>query len=341
MKNRWRNLLFCLFALCLLAVPCGGKATEAERPLSRGVNLGNMLDAPGEGAWGESFDCGYPKIIKEAGFDHVRLPVMWSIYAQTEAPYEIWHWIFDRVDHVIAACREAELAVILDIHNYEELAVDDPSPEKERFLSLWRQIATHYASAPGDVLFEILNEPGMPPEVWNAWIPEALAVIRESNPTRRVLISGSYWANVEALGQIDFPQDDPNLVGTIHFYQPFEFTHQGAEWASIEDVERKVAWEGTEAERQAIRQEFDAAVAWSQRTGLPVHLGEFGTFEAGEMAARARWTDCVTREAEAHGIGWSYWDFSAAFGVYDNEAKAYFQPLLEALIPETTSTQPQ
>ncbi len=329
-----RGLLLCVLVFFLLSMP--RVPARAERmPLARGVNLGNMLDAPGEGAWGETFDGAYPKIIQEAGFDHVRLPVRWSIYAQAEPPYTIARWIFDRADHIIAACREAGLAVILDVHHYEELTAADPSAEQARFLAMWRQIAAHYADQPDDLLFELLNEPGMPPEVWKRWVPEALAAVRESNPTRRVLIGAAGWENAEGLTRMDFPANDPNLIGTIHFYQPFEFTHQGAAWAALEDTSRRVQWLGTEDERQAIRRELDAAAAWSARAGLPVYLGEFGVYKEADMASRARWTACVAREAEARGIAWGYWEFCSDFGVYDNDAGAFHQPLLEALVGET------
>src|SRR5512142_3334603 len=76
-------------------------ATSTEAPLTpanplvpssslhRGVNLGNMLDAPKEGDWGLSVQENYFDRIKEAGFDFVRLPVRWSTHAQASAPYTI------------------------------------------------------------------------------------------------------------------------------------------------------------------------------------------------------------------------------------------------------------
>jgi endoglucanase len=44
--------------------------------LQRGVNMGNMLEAPNEGEWGLYVEEEYFDLIKEAGFDFVRLPVV-------------------------------------------------------------------------------------------------------------------------------------------------------------------------------------------------------------------------------------------------------------------------
>src|SRR5262245_44402948 len=67
--------------------PAGIQA--ANQKLGRGINLGNALEAPREGAWGVTLKPHYFRAIKEAGFDSVRLPVKWSAHAQAGAPYTI------------------------------------------------------------------------------------------------------------------------------------------------------------------------------------------------------------------------------------------------------------
>jgi hypothetical protein len=48
--------------------------------LARGVNMGNMLEAPNEGDWGSYVQQEYFDLIKQAGFDFVRLPVNWKAH---------------------------------------------------------------------------------------------------------------------------------------------------------------------------------------------------------------------------------------------------------------------
>src|SRR5215216_4084405 len=57
--------------------------------LQRGVNMGNMLEAPDEGEWGLSVQEEYFDLIKEAGFDFIRLPVRWSTHVGPESSYTI------------------------------------------------------------------------------------------------------------------------------------------------------------------------------------------------------------------------------------------------------------
>ena len=62
-----------------------------------------------------------------------------------------------------------------------------------------------------------------------AVLEPALAEVRASNPTRPVVIGGEFWSGINSLATIPLP-DDPYLVVTFHYYDPFNFTHQGARW---------------------------------------------------------------------------------------------------------------
>ena len=75
--------------------------------LGRGVNLGNAFDAPSEGEWGVVIQEEYFQIIKDAGFNSVRLPVRWSAHALSQPPYTINPEFMKRVDWAVnCACRE-------------------------------------------------------------------------------------------------------------------------------------------------------------------------------------------------------------------------------------------
>ena len=119
----------------------------------------------------------------------------------------------------------------------------------------------------------------------------------------------------------------------MHYYDPFEFTHQGAEWVEGSNAWLGTAWHGTAAEQVAITRDFDLATAWAAKRGVPLYLGEFGAYSKADMDSRARWTSFVTRKAEERGFSWAYWEFGSGFGVYDREEKAWIEPILKALIP--------
>jgi len=330
------NRLFYLsIALCLLFMsPLEVIAIDKKLPISRGVNLGNALEAPIEGQWGVVIKDEYFKLIKDAGFDHVRIPVRWSAHTDTKPPYTIEKGFFERVDHVVDEALKNGLYVILNIHHYEEM-MQSPEKHKDRFLKIWEQISVHYKDYPERLWFELLNEPChyLNSKLWNQYLKEAIVIIRRTNPARKIVVGPTDWNSVYKLNELELPKD-PNLVATFHYYNPFKFTHQGAEWVNPSPpVGTK--WLGTELEKLLISGELDMAVEWSKKNNnIPLLLGEFGSYNKADMDSRVRWTSYVARSAEKRGIAWCYWEFCAGFGIYDPVREEWRYPLLKALIPE-------
>lgn len=305
----------------------------ANTRLMRTVNLGNALDGPSEGAWGLYLKEEYFVDIGEAGFDAVRVPIRWSRYADVYEPYIIQNVIFDRVDWVIAQAFANELAVIINVHHFEAM-MQMPEDQSTRLTEIWRQIAEHYQDYPDTLYFEILNEPNekLVSEIWNQIFPKSLAAIRETNPERYIIIGPDQWNSVDQLETLVLPEDDRRIIGTFHYYKPHEFTHQGASWSSAHDV-KDLPW-GSETDIKALTDDFDKALAWSEREQRPLFIGEFGSFYAAPMDSRVKWTSTVRAEAEKRGFSWAYWDFGTDFAVYNLSAMEWREPVFRALIPE-------
>ncbi|WP_086840023.1 glycoside hydrolase family 5 protein [Amycolatopsis kentuckyensis] len=303
-----------------------------SRWLGRGINFGNALDALGGGPE-LSLDDRYFDEVAEAGFDTVRLPVRWSAHAGPVPPYAIDPAFFARVDAGVGAALDRGLQVVVNVHHYHELCAA-PDEQRPRFLALWRQIAARYAGYPGGLCFELLNEPRghLTAARWNTVLAEALAVVRAADPGRTVIIGPAGMNGLDALPALAVPGDG-NLIATIHYYAPFEFTHQGAGWVAGAERWLGRTWGGA-ADENAVRADLAEVAAWGQERRLPVFIGEFGAFSAADTGSRARWTAFVRAEAERLGLSWAYWEFGTDFGAFDLERAAWREPLRRALLGE-------
>jgi len=312
------------------------EGNDLKLEMRRGINIGNALEAPNEGDWGVHIKDEYFQIIRKAGFDTVRIPIRWSNHAWDNPPYKIEDDFFRRVDWVVNKSLEQKLITIINIHHYNEM-MQSPEKHRNRFLALWRQISTHYKDYPERLFFELLNEPhgALTDSIWNELIKEAIKIIRETNPTRKIIIGPTGWNNVHNLNGLILP-DDKNIIVTFHLYTPFEFTHQGAKWVSPSPpVGRR--WTGSELEKRQIIRELDIAVQWArQHNNVSLFLGEFGAYSKADMDSRVRWTYFVAREAEKKNISWCYWEFCAGFGAYNPVKKEWRRDLLYALIPKAS-----
>jgi endoglucanase len=308
------------------------------RNLGRGINMGNMLDAPREGDWGVKLEPEYVDKVARA-FRTVRLPVRWSNHAAAGADATIDEAFAKRVDQAVDAFLAKGMYVILDVHHYTQLSGDAQHPNEfavepalmdKRLVNLWRQIAARYKDRSPKLLFELLNEPhgrlnGQP---WNALAAETLAVVRATNPTRVVLIGPGEWNSINELPKLRLPPDR-NLIVSVHNYDPFPFTHQGIEYMPQFPAGPTCC---DARQRKAVTDALDAAVRWNQASGYPMHLGEFGAYEKADMKSRETYTRLVRDEAERRGIGWAYWEFASSFGVYSPKSGAWVEPIRHALL---------
>lgn len=313
-------------------------AHEANAALGRGINFGNALEAPEEGDWGMIIEEEYFDLAKKAGFDSIRLPVKWSAHAATEAPYTIDPKIFERVDWAIDNALKRDLCLVLNVHHYDEF-YEDADEHLQRFLAIWKQISGRYSDRDHRLFFEILNEPrGKMDEewLWRKICLETIETIRATNKDRMIVVGGPHYNCWQSVKLINLPGDDRNLIATFHYYDPIQFTHQGAGWVSLMDMEKFIGtkWEGTMPEKVEIVMAFDAVAEWANKHDRPVYLGEFGAIDKADIQSRAAWTEAVAREAEKRGFSWAYWEFGAGFGIYDREAEEWRPELVEALIPE-------
>lgn len=334
MKNLLLLIFTITFTLNILAQD-RTKAFEVNNRLGRGINMGNAFEAPSETAWSNPWKPEYWRIISELGFTHVRVPIRWepADRSMAAAPYTIYPVFLNRIKQVVDTALKYNLHVILNMHHHDALFAN-PTGQKDRFLAQWRQIGEFFQSYSDSLLFEVLNEPNgnLTAEMWNQYFPDALAEIRKTNPNRIVVMGTAEWGGLGGLSKLEVP-DDENIILTIHYYNPFQFTHQGAEWSG----EQSQAWLGTkwldtEADREVIHNEFKVAKSFSETHNLPVHIGEFGAYSKADLASRVRWTTYLSRWFEQQGFSWAYWEFSAGFGIYNPTTKKILEPLANALL---------
>ncbi len=332
-----------------------GQDTPAHRSLSkikRGVNLGNCWEAPPPYSWGIRYTTADIDRIAAEGFDHIRVPVAWHLnMKQGAGGLEIDPALLVDLEPVLRRALDKKLHVLLDWHHFHDLT-DDPAAHKARFVASWEVIARHFKSWPPELFLELLNEPrdALTTEAANPIFAETIAAIRKIDPQRILLVSPGKWGDIRELDKLRLPDDDDRIIATVHCYEPFYFTHQGAGWVQLKQL-RGIVYPGPPAtpfvipdahkedagirgfignyntlptslnpcSAKPIRELLDLARDWSLHFGRPVHLGEFGSHNIGELESRTRYSKDVRTLADARGIPWTLWDWKATFGYWDPE----------------------
>ena len=321
-------------AACTAAadVPAPGAPSAAapQTEFRRGVNILGY-DPIWEDPARARFQQKHFGIIRKGGFDFVRVNL--HAFRHMDAQHRLPQAWLERLDWVVREATDAGLGVILDEHDFKSCGKDADGCAP-RLLAFWRQVAPRYRNAPKSVAFELLNEPHgqLDAARWNALSAQVLAAVRETNPTRTVVIGPTRWNNMNELPTLQLPETDRNILVTFHSYEPFRFTHQGAPWANLTGVSGVTFGE---ADLPEIRAGYAKVAEWARANDRPIMLGEFGAYDKGgiPMAMRVAYTDAITREAERNRFAWAYWQFDSDFIAYDINKGEWVEPIRAALIP--------
>jgi endoglucanase len=337
MKKLLKNLIFALFIAscfaCKNTAPTAKSIFDYNKQLGKGINFGNALEAPNEGEWGITLEEKYFELVKQAGFNTIRLPIRWSAHTAATAPYTINADFFLRIDWCIGQASKRGLNIILNVHHYEDLD-SKPAENLSRWLAIWEQIATRYKNESGKIFFELYNEPHAElNNLWNEYLRKGINAIRKTNPQRPLIIDVINWGNISGLASLDLPTEDKFLIASFHYYDPFPFTHQGAEWVEGSNAWNGTTWTGTVAEKNAVLTHFNIARNWSKLHKRPIFLGEFGAYSKANQSSRVNWTTFIRQSAENYEFSWAYWEFGAGFGIYDRVGNQWREDLKKALIP--------
>jgi aryl-phospho-beta-D-glucosidase BglC (GH1 family) len=290
-------------------------------------------------------------LMAKLGFDNARLSI-------DPVPLEQWPHgaegmnadFLARLDRAVDTMLANGLAVQIDIHpeSAYKTQVRTANDGVDRFVALWRRLAAHYASRnPDMILFEVMNEPEVNDSYrWAGIQARAAAAIREAAPQNTIIATGPNYSDIQDL-LTQHPLSDGNVIYNFHFYDPHEFTHQGAGWGvPWWTYEHNIPYPATEASMAELLKEIpdpadrfrlenywldhwdghriklliDEATAWGEANHVPLICNEFGSYKrVADASSRMNWLRDVRTALEADGIGWTMWDYRGDFGVVDKE----------------------
>lgn len=299
-------------------------------------------------------------LIARLGFDNVRLSIDATPLEQALDGSLLSNTDFlVRLDRAVDEILATGMAVQIDLHPEEayKQAIRSHDDAVDRLVMLWHALAVHYSNRDQDrVFYEIMNEPEVSDSYrWAGIQARVAAAIREAAPHNTIIATGPNYSDIDDL-LTQHPLPDGNVLYNFHFYDPHEFTHQGASWGEHYWIyEHQIPYPPTESTMQEkiaqvpdladryklenywldhwdahrIRLLIDEAAAWGKSNNVPLICNEFGAYRAvSEPASRLAWIHDVRTALEADSIGWAMWDFHNGFGVAvkDNAGKSIVDP---------------
>lgn len=368
----FKAMLSMIGMLFLLGITsCGRQAEPAadafmgfhDFDIKRGVNISHWLSQSGRrGAEREVFFTS-DDVEKIAGFgyDHIRLPIdeeqMWDEDGNKETR------AFELLHAAIGWANESNLRVIVDLHiirshhfNVPENPLWTDRAEQLKFVELWRQLSGELKEYPLDmVAYELMNEAvADDPDDWNRLVAETMVAIRELEPERKIVIGSNRWQSVNTFPDLVIPGNDPHIILSFHFYEPFLLTHHKASWTHIRDYDGPVNYPGLSVDpanleglsedlkrtignhnhvytKESMEEMIGIPLQYAKERNLPLYCGEWGSLPTVPQEMRLQWYADVREILEKHEIAWANWDYKGGFGVVDRDGEPHHD-LLEVLL---------
>ena len=317
-----------------------------------------------ENAWGQT-DATRALIhmFKEAGFGAIRVPVTWyphmgtvtvTVGGDNKGHWDMSTWTgYDvdpvwmaRVKEVVEYVLDEGLYCILNVHHDTGTAstgwlrADEAvyAAVRERYCSLWTQIATKFEPYGEKLVFESFNEMLDKAGTWNYSSETANGVINKynadfvatvratgGNNASRNLILNTYAASPDprALQGFVLPTDPArdHLLAEVHSYAPYRFAFEQ------ENPQNNQTVFDAACDRE-VRSIVDAMGSYLVAKGIPCVLGEFGmdtnTRAESEVAKQAA---CYVSQAAKYNIPCFYW-MGLIDGKDDRAAPRWTKPVL-------------
>lgn len=321
------------------------RAQRIVRDMGPGINLGNVFEAPNTNFgtfdatqftsnWGETILPENFVALGDSGFRNMRIPASWEEHVSGEGENCVvdpdWmNQVFWAVDLAI----QNKMVVVLNTHHWDAIYEEDPEVEIPCLLSVYKQMMERVKTySPDSLVVETLNEPRgeITSARWNKLVAQIVDVVRTADPERVVMVGSYNYNSYSSISMLEVPDVD-NLIVTFHYYDPFNFTHQGATFVDPM-YETGTLWTASLAQKRAVKSAFNAMKEWSDAHDIPVYLGEFGAYEEADDLSRETWTTYISQLATSLGFGKAYWEFCSGFGVYDDRTGEWRPYLMRALL---------
>ena len=295
--------------------------------LRRGINI-NSLE--GE-TWGNDkylYDEFTFKNISEKGFDHVRLPVDFRLFADEEG--NLIDSKMEVIDKIIETSHKYGLVVFLDFHGWYYL--NTYKGDGELFKTLWKNVTIRYKDYEKNdmLIFELINEPhpteGSNLDLKNLEILqcETADIIREISPERTICFTTTYSSVPETLVPLENGYDFrdtkmmeyDNIIIAIHIYHPDAWTSQGLDWWKHVNRYEDYDFIPVYLDRFLLS-ETEMALKnmadFKRETGIPVIMNEFGwntlaCREEDQVKFMQTMMDCLNE----NGIPCTWWGYNNA-----------------------------
>jgi endoglucanase len=268
------------------------------------------------------------QMIKEWGFDFVRLPMSYHCWAKPDDWMKLNEAVLKEIDQAVAFGNKYKIHVNLNLHRIPGYCVNPPAEPAnlwkdakalEAAVFHWKTFAKRYKGISNKkVSFDLINEPaGVSNEDYVKVITSIIDGIRDVDPDRLIVVDGLQWGTKPVL---DIQRK--NIGQSTRGYAPMEISHYKASWTNIKN-QPIPSWPLVLSDNNVWNKDRlrkDIFEPWKKLAdeGTGVHVGEWGAYQHTPHEVALSWMKDNLEIWKEYGWGWALWNFRGSFGILDS-----------------------
>jgi len=288
-----------------------------DLPRLRGAMVSPGIDEAGLRVFGEKWNANLIRwqLVRQEKFDD----------GTDLVAYDRWlQGALKQLDTALPWCEKYGLKVVVDLHSPpggqrlsggyagSDHGLFTDAKCQRKFIEIWQQMAERYKNSPVIWGYDLANEPVETPgdedlADWQELAERAAKAIRAIDPKRTIIVEPAEWGGPQGLRALR-PISVPNVVYSVHMYEPHAFTHQGVHGAT-----KTYSYPGEIAGQKWDKAQLEAAlqpvVAFQKKYNVHIYMGEFSAIRWAPDNSAQRYLKDVIDIFEAHGWDWTYHAF--------------------------------
>jgi len=184
----------------------------------------------------------------------------------------------------------------------------------------------------------------MNPQTWKDAAYNIANAIHRIDKERTLIIGASNYNSIYELSRFVRLADE-NVIYTFHFYEPFLFTHQGAEWVGDQESTIHIPFpynpktfppinpkaKNTDGEKNynkyqldgnegSIHDKLSIVKNWADKYYVPVICGEYGVYNKyADLDSRCRYIKSARQTLKSLNMPGMLWDYNGNFSIFNGE----------------------
>jgi endoglucanase len=339
-----KPILISLCFIVLLLTSCTRKGFPTMQQMKENLGAGTNISLL-ENTWTKPEELLNtdltPKLnlIASQGFKTVRLPVAFDLFTFPNSS-TLQPQLLTKLKEIYYVCYNLKLHLIVTYH-YGLLDNNSLFNEEINHVSwIWKQVQKEFKGHGYEYLFfELYNEPTMTDDRWKQTAQKLISYIRGEDNNRIYIVGGSDYNSINALIKMGKLEDEKTMY-CFHFYEPYIFTHQGADWTgdksfmtgfpypykrrkmptmskeaigtSVEKDYSKYYYEGT---KDYLNDRINQIANFCAKNNMLVICTEAGVINTADEPSRNNYLKDITSSAYQYRIPMVLWDYDQKFSI--------------------------